>query len=44
LQEKPVLIWLFIMTYTEYENKKGLKYIDDLKERIDNQHLLNENE
>ena len=29
-------------SYTDYENKRALKYIDDLKERIDHQELLNQ--
>jgi len=29
--------------YTDYENKKALRYIDDLKERISHQTLVNEN-
>ncbi len=30
-------------SYANYENKKGLKYIDDLKERINDQNLINQN-
>ncbi|WP_299315311.1 DUF6340 family protein [uncultured Aquimarina sp.] len=29
--------------YTDYENKNALRYIDDLKERIENQNIVNEN-
>jgi len=30
-------------SYTDYENRRALRYIDDLKERIDDQNIINQN-